>query len=140
MIQLNDLRIGNLVLVHNHYIAEVISIGEKIGVKTVGEPKAQIDYLNLEFISAILLNEKWLLDFGFISGYDTKLPYSTSYHLPSLNNEDEVIITVDGDLNYYVANTGGSGDVLQYIGKPFKYVHQLQNIIYFLTQTELNKV
>ena len=115
MIQKNDLRIGNLVLVHNHYVAEVISIGDKIGVKTVGEPKANIDYLDLEFISSITIKEKWLLDLGF----GIKEIYPKNEIHPKgwiIYEKDEFTITDDFRL--------------QIFGKSVKieYVHNLQNL------------
>ena len=125
MIQKNDLRIGNLVLVHNHYVAEVISIGDKIGVKTVGEPKANIDYLDLEFISSIPINEKWLLDLGF----GIKEIYPKNEIHPKgwiIYEKDEFTITDDFRL--------------QIFGKSVKieYVHNLQNVYYAIERKELN--
>lgn len=125
MIQKNDLRIGNLVLVHNHYVAEVISIGDKIGVKTVGEPKANIDYLDLEFISPIPINEKWLLDLGF----GIKEIYPKNEIHPKgwiIYEKDEFTITDDFRL--------------QIFGKSVKieYVHNLQNVYYAIEKKELN--
>lgn len=125
MIQKNDLRIGNLVLVHNHYVAEVISIGDKIGVKTVGEPKANIDYLDLEFISPIPINEKWLLDLGF----GIKEIYPKNEIHPKgwiIYEKDEFTITDDFRL--------------QIFGKSVKieYVHNLQNVYYAIERKELN--
>lgn len=127
MIQKNDLRIGNLVLVHNHYVAEVISIGDKIGVKTVGEPKANIDYLDLEFISPIPINEKWLLDLGF----GIKEIYPKNEIHPKgwiIYEKDEFTITDDFRL--------------QIFGKSVKieYVHNLQNLYYAIERKELNKI
>lgn len=127
MIQKNDLRIGNLVLVHNHYVAEVISIGDKIGVKTVAEPKANIDYLDLEFISPIPINEKWLLDLGF----GIKEIYPKNEIHPKgwiIYEKDEFTITDDFRL--------------QIFGKSVKieYVHNLQNLYYAIERKELNKI
>lgn len=124
MIQKNDLRIGNLVLVHNHYVAEVISIGDKIGVKTVGEPKANIDYLDLEFISSIPINEKWLLDLGFEQIGNNGVHFKKD--LLHWYKDSALYLEYDNGIN--------GADIFIDI----EFINQVQNLYYSIYLKELN--
>lgn len=116
MLDAKDLRIGNLVLVHNHYVAAVERIGKDIGVKTYGETISQIDYIELQYLTPIELTEEWLLRFGY-----TEEDFTSGKIL---------IVQENGvDAGFIICNLSKS--------KIFKHVHKLQNFHYELNDTEL---
>lgn len=108
--QKNELRIGNLVY-HNH------SLGLRLPAE-ITEGK-DIDMFN-EF-EGIPLNDEYLINFGFVKN-------GLTYDL------DKLCISVAG-LQYNNGRTYfNSWAILEY--QP-KYVHQLQNLYFALTQKEL---
>jgi hypothetical protein len=107
----NELRIGNLVYYR---------IDDEMDERQSWNQVNTIDVQDLEFIerndtnyTPIPLTEEWLLKFGF------KKRTSTSW---TLNEVD--IWLVDGIFENFIDN-------------PVQYVHQLQNLYFALTQTEL---
>lgn len=116
MLDAKDLRIGNLILVHNHYVATIERIGKDIGVKTYGEKISQIDYIELQYLTPIELTDEWLLRFGLTkhNGY----PYKFL---------DGFIKIRNGEYFFKYHN----------LDIKLNYVHNLQNLHYILTQTEL---
>lgn len=138
MIYPTELRIGNLIspIGDNDLFSNEFEFITK-GVIEVLPKSFPILYLFANHFAPIPTTEDWLVKFGFEKGYDTKLPWSISFHMPNKSSEDEVIFMPDDDGNWFLSNTGGEGDVIQFIGKPFKYVHQLQNLYFALTGEEL---
>lgn len=134
-IKATDLRIGNLVLVHSHYVAEVHTIqSDIIGVKTVGEPNAQIDLINLKYIEPVIITEQILLDFGFKPENDKWFLaiYGSEYEVNNfkinLESKRVYICEIDEDIK-------GGG----YVAYRVEFIHQLQNIFHSLTNKELIK-
>ena len=116
MLDAKDLRIGNLILVHNHYVATIERIGKDIGVKTYGEKISQIDYIELQYLTPIELTDEWLLRFGLIK--DNGYPYKFL---------DGFIKMRNGEYFFKYHN----------LDIKLNYVHNLQNLHYIFTQTEL---
>ena len=125
MLDAKDLRIGNLILVHNHYVATIERIGKDIGVKTYGEKISQIDYIELQYLTPIELTDEWLLRFGF-----ERHELDNWFYLKIINDWTRLNININGSVcELSISNHGAVINVT--------YVHQLQNLYYALTQTEL---
>ena len=139
MIDVNDLRIGNLVLAGNMWevrgghgpykqtIREVCLISRDIDdeydeyVETVepGKSNNAIDDLCCN-INPIPLTEEWLKDLGFVAG---NLPVFEGYvKIRFMFNSPPLVLDID---NHRMP--------LHHV----KYVHQLQNLYYALTSEEL---
>ncbi len=114
MIDPKELRIGNLVL----YNEDIVLI-EGVNYKTVDlfYNKTATIIKCIDFISPILLNENLILNSGFEKGEDYTL---LQYQLKK--NYDEYEFTILGS-NIILAK--------------IKYLHQLQNIFFSLTGSEL---
>jgi len=136
MLDAKDLRIGNLILVHNHYVATIERIGKDIGVKTYGEKISQIDYIELQYLTPIELTDEWLLRFGF--EVDDDLGDQIYYQIPNQKNGYGICFDHD-DIAFYkfYGNGGENVHTLIHDEEHLQYVHQLQNLYYALTQTEL---
>lgn len=133
----NELRIGNLVLIHNHYVSEVCIIQDDlIGVKTVGEPNAQIDFIEPKYISPIPLTEQWMLEFGFKEkNYDYKIPISECELVKlMLIPHDE--FPSESSVCVIQSNEDDSEEETVFLSD-IKYVHQLQNLYFSLCGKEL---
>ena len=126
MIPINELRINNLVYYNNKHN----EIGIITEIKTSLIPK--IDYVGInnridiyyqtKHINPIPLTEDWLLKFGF----DNK------------HNKDKFTIITKGKLNYEKGRTYfNSWTILE---KQPDYVHELQNLYFALTGTELTLI
>ncbi|MBS9774751.1 MAG: hypothetical protein KGV59_06305 [Tenacibaculum sp.] len=124
-LQARDLRIGNLVLYDNQ-ITKIESIRKGntdflIGLK---------DYDDLKFlkdIQPIPITEEWLLKLGF------ELTANTLY-TKRFDLKDNMKI----GYIFHKANPKETG--MRFIGHIFndkKYVHELQNLVYYLTGNEL---
>ena len=129
MIKENELRLNNLVMVNykTDLLSKVTWIQEgSINVTFDRQP----DLVNGIVCSAndlipIPLTEEWLIKFGFKKtwfGYDI---ISTCIEIEPLENEDYTICI---NSNEY------------HVGESFKYVHQLQNIHFALTNKELELI
>lgn len=130
-----DLRIGNLFYKIDrtqkvHMPIEVPMVVAEIGIPFVkfyplGTPIHQVvNYFNVELFSMtpITLTEEWLVKFGF----EEVKPLPNDEHKWSTYSKNGVHI----DLPYFEFN-------LEEITIEIKSVHQLQNLYYALTQTEL---
>lgn len=148
MIPANELRIGNLVLVGDkptvvesvdpQGINSSISHGYYPGETEIEYVGQFHDWPGYVTIGGIPLTEEWLLKFGFekddsnvyfipdvktiIEGFDAEPLFDFGI---SRNDKGEFIITNGAGLDEYV------------VSKPFLYVHQLQNLYFALTGTEL---
>jgi len=105
-----DLRIGNLL---TNFLGETFEAN--------GTTIANWDFPN-EFgrPSPIKITEEWLLNFGAYNSNDLRLPNAPIYFLKHPNNKGSYIC-------FFHSFSLGN----------IKYVHQLQNLYYALTQTEL---
>ena len=125
MLDAKDLRIGNLILVHNHYVATIERIGKDIGVKTYGEKISQIDYIELQYLTPIELTDEWLLRFGF-----ERHELDNWFYLKIINDWTRLNININGSVcELSISNHGAVINVT--------YVHQLQNLYFALTGQEL---
>lgn len=125
MINLNELRIGNIVLYKQDN-------DELPVLKIDGDSKTVcLDLLlglNIELneqdIDPIPITTEWLETFGF--------KYSKTFKCYSKGFE--ILFCMEGDEYWLCEQDAGK---LQKIGKSFKYVHQLQNLYFALTGEEL---
>lgn len=122
-----ELRIGNLFIDHRGEINKVDSIGEygvNISLVAGGDCGALIEHeCHLDKMQPIPLTAEWLEKFGFL-----KEEISEQFVLGRI----EICETDDGG-GYSLCEDDGY--IL--IGKPFQYVHQLQNLYFALTGEEL---
>lgn len=108
MIQTNELRIGNLVEKDGEiYVADFITI------------KMAHNY------NPIPLTEEWLLKFGFEKLTDSRDGFNNSSY------------TYTKGISFIVHFDGVRLSTNFWIGNEKKYVHQLQNLYFALTNTEL---
>lgn len=109
----NELRIGNLLL--NPYSNEP-EVVYKIGPSTALNTKWEVNEEHPDFFRLIPLTEQWLKDFGL----QKKGPYKWDHDLLC---------------NYLMAYP--SGNTMDGVAYEIKYVHQLQNLYFAITGTEL---
>lgn len=93
------------------------------GIFWIKVKEPNLDHKNFHF-KPIELSEEILLKCGFKIGFDTYLPFQKSYSLGEIILSEEFILS-------------GESGVMWQIGKPFLFLHQLQNAIFAITQTEL---
>jgi len=133
----NKLRIGNLILHHNHKIKE--SFDECI-VWMISEDHLRVrvndlhnEVVSADYCSGIPLTEEWLLKFGFektkIAGINFRLGNFVLNKISPIGRyvffEAEWVPEIfDFDLRSHVRSN-------------IIYVHQLQNLYFALTNTEL---
>ena len=113
MITANELRIGN-------YVSEY---GETtvVGLSTFGLYQ-EMKGIMQSSITPIPLTEEWLIRFGF----EKQMAWTYRIHLSGNNY-----------LVYYLGEKGWSINNKNYSDFSCQYVHQLQNLYFALTQTEL---
>ena len=138
MLEVKDLRIGNL---FNHFEDGILLIEEikkdsdgfegYYAVFRNGSTKSHVSYL-----IPIELTEEWLLRFGF--EVDDDLGDQIYYQIPNQKNGYGICFDHD-DIAFYkfYGNGGENVHTLIHDEEHLQYVHQLQNIYYALTQTEL---
>ena len=117
MIQATELRIGNLLLDAVKIQIEVCALGKDVLMaKDSGTSRYEV-------VRGIPLTEEWLLRFGF-TNYETQWWY--------YKQEEKFVLTYEeylGEKNFFLS--------YEYEQAPIKYVHQLQNLYFALTGTEL---
>jgi len=132
MIRAQELRIGNFVMV-NGEIEEICGICEDYPfLKTAKYGACVIEYRDLD---PITLTEEWLLKHGFfVENFDYSIPIS----------ECKVVwltlIPQDEECTAYsvcVTQTDEDEDDQNVFLSDISYVHQVQNLIFALTQEEL---
>lgn len=122
---------GNLVLLDNSHVAEVLKIdAEKNTITVKNEYNRRIDgstgdefLLSSGFVSGIQLSYEWFDKFGY-KKHDDKYYHSESY----LNNLGPVAFVYKGQWCMNSLPLGANN---------FKYVHQFQNLIFALTSKAL---
>lgn len=121
MIQANELRIGNLIEFKKHDPSQIYSKPKwELMEVTYGDHSNIVSRPN-DF-RPIPLTEEWIEKFGFV--------YDKVFDIYSNKSGHELMFVKDGYIEFYLYEYGG----------PFKcveYVHQLQNLYFALTQTEL---
>mgnify|MGYP003510914019 CR=1 FL=1 len=127
MIKPEDLRIGNWV---NHH-GEIITVD---GIDDIDVFNKKCGEIPLHSILPIPLTEKILLDCGFVKDglFVGEFVYTKSKYFYSM------------ELKLLFVITGHNGEVLNYEGYEVQtsdnqtiYLHELQNLFYSLTKTEL---
>lgn len=127
--KVNELRIGNLVL-YNDLYCKIIGI-DKIGMDEdrvlVEYHNGETDYCYIGYIEPILLTEEFFLKNGF-----EKDPMITQY---SKEIDEFLISYIDGANGCLLSIQGKKSQFYKY---DIKYIHELQNAYYCLTNEELN--
>lgn len=121
MIQANELRVGNIVSDFGGREARVSAITERGTIKLSSEHYTDESFnLNERVINPIPLTEEWLLRFGFDAERmgDGFLGYRLNY--------------VDISMPYFEFTYDYGTESVE-----VKYVHQIQNLYFALTGTEL---
>ncbi|MCT3943873.1 hypothetical protein HZQ28_01105 [Elizabethkingia anophelis] len=111
-----DLRIGNLIFNEYGIVSTIVEITDYDRV-AVGNNRVVTDLVNCE---PIPLTEEWLLKFGFKLKSDADGEY---YENCGVN----ILILRSDDIHFFFGNPNTKD----------KYVHQLQNLYFALTQKEL---
>jgi len=115
MMTASELRVGNLVYNQKTDIAKIRLVDDGLGCVGV-QSKNGIFYGKIEEIEPVSLTEYWLLKFGFVNG--------EKEHFSFTKNMDLRILGSESDYNGI------------WFGR-LKYVHQLQNLYFALTEDEL---
>ena len=121
----NELRIGNYL----NYQGKIIKV-EGIHNRTIYHSDRQFDQVGVEkyiTFEPIPLTEEWLLKFGF--GKSDEHEYGSNEH-------DLFGFYYDYHFNKFYLDTPEDNIYIPFI----KYVHQLQNIYFSLTNTELKLI
>lgn len=115
MIKANELRIGNLLNDREGNLCKVFELGKNsILAPTINKPTTKLPN------EPIPLTEEWLLKFGFI--------YNDFINGYILDFEDKTLLFMDNGLDLCLMNNESID---------CEYVHQLQNLFFALTGTEL---
>jgi hypothetical protein len=138
MVPVNQLRLGNYfhpcsikedIIIPNTTIVWKVGMIDKFGKIAVIEPENhETLYLTANEAEPIPLTEEWLLNFGgkplengyWISIYNLK----AEFHFELFKNTDEIITTIKSQFADLILDR-------------IKYVHQLQNLYFALTNEEL---
>ena len=125
----NELRLNNYVYAENEFlsmmdIAFIESISHEIGIEFIGEhTKGDRQKESIGDLDPIPITEQWLVDFGFEK---TEWDNNNSFR-KMIGNNDYAIV-------FYSNCICEIGDI---IVKEIDFVHQLQNLFFALTGTEL---
>lgn len=134
MIKPQHLRIGNIVNILSESDNIIIPNGETMiiseitwgGVTEILPGREQNIRLSYSLIDPIPLTEDWLKKFGFIK--EQREGGEVAFCLSE--NDCNVIVHDFGEGYLFVWE-------LSFMGRPLKYVHQLQNLYFALTGSEL---
>lgn len=133
MIQANELRVGNLVLIGED--TAIVTCITSEGVSANGE-KAAYTYEMFNDISPVVLTEEWLTKTGFVLMEKT---YKEHYQGNNSLNFGYPVLYLNKYV-YLACNSKGhaSGNLFLNGNRiECKYVHQLQNLYFALTGKEL---
>lgn len=141
-----ELRIGNYVnVIYNDLLGEVFNI-TRTTVRVFVDNELEDLKPSLEEIEPIQLTEEWLIRLGFYKKTKEAYINGFQYLLQVDGNHDDIEIEgVDRDGTWFdgigtmkegelVVNTLCKGN---YVCNAVRHVHQLQNLYYALTNTEL---
>lgn len=116
-----ELRIGN-------YIYQ----GAKIPTRATAFTIMNLSDVSIIIVKPIPLTEKWLRDFGFKKRADDNSGYKEGY---VFQNRKVVLKKIDGHFRLYLSDT--EDDWFYTTSIHIYNVHQLQNLYFALTETEL---
>ena len=125
-----EFRVGNL-----FRFISTDSIEQVADIRTAGIKTPTINNVLIADIEPIPLNEDWLVRFGFEKDINTSW-FRIGYFAEMEDVSNRMIIgynTVSNRLGCY--QEGDANGI--FAQKTFQYVHQLQNLIFALTGTEL---
>lgn len=128
--QATQLRVGNL-----FRFISTDSIEQVADIRTAGIKTPTINNVLITDIEPIPLNEDWLVRFGFEKDINTSW-FRIGYFAEMEDVSNRMIIgynTVSNRLGCY--QEGDANGI--FAQKTFQYVHQLQNLYFALTGTEL---
>lgn len=122
-----ELRIGNIVNAYKVGVCRVDGIESDILISTAND-----EYIPINDVEGIPLTEQWLLDLGFVKN---------EYGKMSLSKEFEYLEIICVKEEFYPsyeqpAEFAHESDRVVFL-RQIKYVHQLQNLYFALTQEEL---
>ena len=137
MIQVNELRLGNLVYDNKNYIRTIVLISSD----RVELDNGMSYFINLNpiLLNSIPLTEEWLLKFGFEKiVYDSEeTGYGIDYHL-ICNGDIFMCYSDDFSLALFASESSKDDDLgVLPIWSNSKTVHGFQNIYFALTGEEL---
>jgi len=115
--KINELMIGN-------YLSQTSENPEIIIVDAIDSAEGLvcgngIQNIKIEELSPIILNENWLLLFGFKK---SEKPFGKTYFFANTHNDWKLVL---------------KNGLIKRNGKTIKYVHQLQNLYFALTENKL---
>jgi len=114
-----ELRLKNLITTDFHGIGEISAIGDQTILYS-----RNYNSINIDLIKPIPLTEEWLLKFG-IKDYEI-----------ILDNESIIEISIHNS-SFWIGGELACISKHGFQGNNLKYVHQLQNLYFALTQKEL---
>jgi hypothetical protein len=133
----NELRIGNWVMIDPHNFPQQVCDVMCDSVNTKSDRGAHYG-----LVDAIPLTEEWLLKFGFQIKDQLSIHKTKVYYISGID-VDYCLYFADfrQDFGFYIEYTDSPFDkdlgVLYPIAFGIKYVHQLQNLYFALTDEEL---
>ena len=143
----NELRLNNLVYGVSDRIERITYITDRYVKTNLIKIDAESQILGVEHLQPIPLTEEWLLKLGFENWGKGKY-FSNEYE-----SYDRFVLhnVLDGTSNFeihYIKSTYGDTEHYQYViscdeddrlnwGEEPKYIHQLQNLYFALTNNEL---
>lgn len=126
MMDIKELRIGNLVSISDYNNLEVLGISSNnVGLKL---DSTKFISVQCDELQPIPITVEWLLKLGF--EYHT---FDKNYVITTQKDWHNSIKEIDGDWFY----NNNFSDANCYFVREVKYVHQLQNLYYALNEEEL---
>lgn len=136
MIQAQELRIGNLLYDSNENIVVVESINKE-GINIFFNPNKGHEciecYYNWYGLQPIPITEERLLEFGAVK-YNISQFYLDLKHKMDLTHTLQLFWNIGDD--YFICEFSSRSTHVCYFND-VKYIHQLQNLIFYLTGKEL---
>ena len=129
MIKANDLRVTNFVSYRNEIVLAVLLIG--IDSVSLIKPNGQTIVAKLDEIFPIPLTDYWLQRFSF-----SDKAYKDGFIGIDVNHTNFVLTKPGGEYDFKYYSWQFKNDIWPKYNE-LKYVHQLQNFFYALTEEEL---
>lgn len=133
----NELRLENYILCNKKQVATVFAIRDPFSILA---DTGEISECDIDKCEGVTLTEEWLVKFEF-SNYDQVLDGLTMGYLIDYIDysgvETEFVIVKDDEEGYWLGAEEDDFYYFIYPSKPFRYVHQLQNLYFAITGNEL---